>query len=91
MVILAFRKLGIRQAFNGECLSCTYAGGKFFILSYLLKKELITISLKKKVSFDELVQENRQQILKDKELLNQIEENLETKINQTDQRTAEEN
>lgn len=38
---------------------------------------VITISLKKRLSFDELVQLNRQQILEDKEILNRIEDNLE--------------
>ncbi|WP_010095679.1 FbpB family small basic protein [Ornithinibacillus scapharcae] len=38
---------------------------------------MITISLKKRLTFDELVQLNRQQILEDKEILNRIEDNLE--------------
>lgn len=38
---------------------------------------MITISLKKRLSFEELVQANRQQILDDKEILDRIEQNLE--------------
>ncbi|WP_139223963.1 FbpB family small basic protein [Lentibacillus halodurans] len=54
------------------------------------KKELITISLKKRLSFDELVQENRKQILQDESLLERIEQNLETKMHQSlDKKRAE--
>lgn len=38
---------------------------------------MITISLKKRLSFEELVQANRQQILEDKAFLDRIDENLE--------------
>ncbi|HAM80445.1 MAG TPA: FbpB family small basic protein [Ornithinibacillus sp.] len=38
---------------------------------------MITISLKKLLTFEELVQANRQQILEDREFLDRIEENLE--------------
>ncbi|WP_412975540.1 FbpB family small basic protein [Ornithinibacillus sp. 179-J 7C1 HS] len=38
---------------------------------------MITISLKKRLSFEELVQTNRQQILSDREILDRIEDNLE--------------
>jgi hypothetical protein len=38
---------------------------------------VITISLKKRFSFEELVQANRQQILEDKEFLDRFENNLE--------------
>ncbi|MGF7015404.1 FbpB family small basic protein [Ornithinibacillus bavariensis] len=41
------------------------------------KKGVITISLKKLLTFEELVQANRQQILEDREFLDRIEENLE--------------
>ncbi|OZU90218.1 FbpB family small basic protein [Virgibacillus indicus] len=41
------------------------------------------MSLKKKITFEELVQENRQQILKDKLLMEQIEQNLESRMHQT--------
>ncbi|MEN1969967.1 FbpB family small basic protein [Lentibacillus sp. N15] len=37
------------------------------------------MSLKKKLSFDELVNENRKQILQDQLLMEKIEQNLETK------------
>jgi hypothetical protein len=43
----------------------------------LLIKGVITISLKKRLSFEELVQVNRQQILEDKAILDRIEDNLE--------------
>lgn len=43
----------------------------------LYKKGVITISLKKRLSFEELVQTNRQQILSDREILDRIEDNLE--------------
>ncbi|MFS0672539.1 FbpB family small basic protein [Ornithinibacillus sp. 179-J 7C1 HS] len=35
------------------------------------------MSLKKRLSFEELVQTNRQQILSDREILDRIEDNLE--------------
>jgi hypothetical protein len=41
------------------------------------KKGVITISLKKRLTFEELVQANRQQILEDREILDRIEDNLE--------------
>ncbi|MBU8792396.1 FbpB family small basic protein [Oceanobacillus caeni] len=37
------------------------------------------MSLKKKLNFEELVQQNRRQILEDKELLDKIEQRLEDK------------
>ncbi|WP_217585515.1 FbpB family small basic protein [Lentibacillus saliphilus] len=37
------------------------------------------MALKKRVSFEELVQENRKQILQDRALMGKIEENLEQK------------
>jgi Fur-regulated basic protein B len=40
---------------------------------------VITISLKKRLTFEELVQANRQQILEDRIILDRIEENLERK------------
>ncbi|WP_176481852.1 FbpB family small basic protein [Paucisalibacillus globulus] len=43
----------------------------------LLLKGVITISLKKRLSFEELVQANRQQILEDRAILDRIEDNLE--------------
>lgn len=43
-------------------------------------KEWITIALKKRLSFDELVQENRKQILQDESVLEKIEQNIETKM-----------
>ncbi|WP_342729147.1 MULTISPECIES: FbpB family small basic protein [Virgibacillus] len=43
------------------------------------KKEWITISLKKRLSFDELVKENRRQILEDRTRLEEIEEGFEMK------------
>jgi len=39
--------------------------------------------LKKKLTFEELVQENRRQILEDRALMEQIEENLEKKFRKT--------
>ncbi|GAA0444798.1 hypothetical protein GCM10008983_22800 [Lentibacillus halophilus] len=41
---------------------------------------MIAISLKKNVSFEELVQENREQILQNEQLMEQIEKNMETKM-----------
>ncbi|WP_099158848.1 FbpB family small basic protein [Virgibacillus ndiopensis] len=41
------------------------------------------MSLKRRLSFDELVRENRKQILQDQTLLEKIEQNLEMKRNQT--------
>ncbi|RKQ13162.1 FbpB family small basic protein [Oceanobacillus bengalensis] len=41
------------------------------------------MSLKKKMTFEELVQENRRQILEDSFLLDKIEENIEKKMHQT--------
>ncbi|UJL48024.1 FbpB family small basic protein [Virgibacillus sp. NKC19-16] len=41
------------------------------------------MSLKKRLAFDELVRENRQQILKDHLLMEKIEENLEKKMHQS--------
>nr|WP_082918058.1 FbpB family small basic protein [Oceanobacillus sp. Castelsardo] len=38
------------------------------------------MSLKKKLNFEELVQQNRRQILEDKELLDKIEQRLEDKF-----------
>ncbi|WP_308418995.1 FbpB family small basic protein [Virgibacillus oceani] len=52
------------------------------------KKEWITISLKRRLSFDELVRENRKQILQDQTLLDKIEQNLESKRNQTLKKTS---
>lgn len=49
----------------------------------LFKKEWITISLKKKISFEQLVQDNKKQIMQDASLLERIERNLEMKMNQT--------
>lgn len=43
------------------------------------KKEWVTISLKKRVSYDELVKENRRQILEDHTRLQEIEQDLEMK------------
>nr|WP_177183374.1 FbpB family small basic protein [Lentibacillus persicus] len=38
------------------------------------------MALKKRLSFDELVQENRKQILQDESVLEKIEQNIETKM-----------
>ncbi|AVQ99145.1 hypothetical protein OBCHQ24_09035 [Oceanobacillus iheyensis] len=43
----------------------------------------MTISLKKKVSFEQLVQDNKKQIMQDASLLERIERNLEMKMNQS--------
>ncbi|QKY71609.1 FbpB family small basic protein [Lentibacillus sp. CBA3610] len=43
----------------------------------------MTISLKKRLSFDELVQENRKEILQDESVLERIEQNMETKMHQS--------
>ncbi|WP_156289153.1 FbpB family small basic protein [Oceanobacillus salinisoli] len=40
----------------------------------------MTISLKKKLTFEELVQQNRKQILEDNVLLDKIEQKLEKKF-----------
>ncbi|MFD2760310.1 FbpB family small basic protein [Lentibacillus juripiscarius] len=47
------------------------------------KKGLITISLKKRSSFEELVQENREQILQNETLMEKIEQKMETKMRQS--------
>ncbi|WP_084157538.1 FbpB family small basic protein [Oceanobacillus manasiensis] len=41
------------------------------------------MSLKKKISFEQLVQENKKQILQDSSLLERIERDIEMKMNQT--------
>ncbi|AXI09200.1 FbpB family small basic protein [Oceanobacillus sp. 143] len=41
------------------------------------------MSLKKKVTFEELVQENRRQILEDRRLLDKIEQELEMRMHQS--------
>ncbi|WP_338062642.1 FbpB family small basic protein [Virgibacillus halotolerans] len=43
----------------------------------------MAISLKKRLTFDELVSENRQQILKDQLLLEKIEQSLEMRMHQS--------
>ncbi|HLR63068.1 MAG TPA: FbpB family small basic protein [Lentibacillus sp.] len=43
----------------------------------------MTISLKKRLSFDELVQENRRQILQDETFLERFEQNMEKKMQQS--------
>ncbi|WP_010530725.1 FbpB family small basic protein [Lentibacillus jeotgali] len=40
----------------------------------------MTISLKKRLSFDELVKENRRQILQDESFLEKFEQNMEKKM-----------
>ncbi|MYL42078.1 MULTISPECIES: FbpB family small basic protein [Virgibacillus] len=47
------------------------------------------MSLKKKRTFDELVKENRQQILKDRYLLDRIEDQLERKRKSNQQKEAQ--
>nr|WP_081498501.1 FbpB family small basic protein [Oceanobacillus massiliensis] len=47
------------------------------------------MSLKKKLSFDELVAENRKQILQDRMLLERIENNMDMKMQQTVRRANE--
>ncbi|MFD1360470.1 FbpB family small basic protein [Lentibacillus salinarum] len=48
------------------------------------------MALKKRLSFDELVRENRNQILQDASLLDRIEQNVETKMHESlDQKSAE--
>ncbi|WP_425453618.1 FbpB family small basic protein [Oceanobacillus chungangensis] len=39
--------------------------------------------MKKKITFEELVEENRRQILEDRRLMDEIEQNLEMKMNQS--------
>lgn len=53
------------------------------------KKEWITISLKKHISFDELVQENRKQILKDRAQIEAIEDSFERKHQLPDKKSVE--
>ncbi|RYG71420.1 FbpB family small basic protein [Lentibacillus lipolyticus] len=43
----------------------------------------MTISLKKRSSFEELVQKNREQILQNETLMERIEQNMETKMRQS--------
>ena len=45
------------------------------------------MSLKRKISFDELVNENRQQILQDQVWMDRIEQNLDSKHKQVLNRT----
>ncbi|WP_072887674.1 FbpB family small basic protein [Ornithinibacillus halophilus] len=47
------------------------------------------MSLKKRVSYDELVQANRKQILEDKKLMEKIEENIERRIHENLQQNKE--
>ncbi|MFC4557233.1 FbpB family small basic protein [Virgibacillus kekensis] len=47
------------------------------------------MSLKKRTSFDELVKENKRQILEDQSLLKEIELNLEMKHHQLTRKKAE--
>ncbi|WP_311202019.1 FbpB family small basic protein [Aquibacillus koreensis] len=47
------------------------------ILKLLHVKERITISLRKKPTFEELVQENRNEILNDEAILEKIDEKIE--------------
>ncbi len=54
----------------------------------IAKKEWITISLKKRLTFDELVQENRKQILKDRSQIDAIEELFERKHQLPDKKSA---
>jgi len=49
----------------------------------------MAISLKKRLSFDELVQENRKQIMEDKRLLDRIERTLAIKRHQTPKYTLQ--
>ncbi|GIO26256.1 FbpB family small basic protein [Ornithinibacillus bavariensis] len=53
------------------------------------KKGVITISLKKRLTFEELVQANRQQILEDREILDRIEDNLEKRAREEISRRRE--
>ncbi|WP_139177908.1 FbpB family small basic protein [Oceanobacillus limi] len=48
------------------------------------------MSLKKRVSFDDLVQANRQQILEDKAIMEKIEKNIENKYYQSLQKENKE-
>ncbi|MFD2749190.1 FbpB family small basic protein [Virgibacillus siamensis] len=48
----------------------------------------MTISLKKRFSFDELVQENRKQILKDRAQIEAIEDSFERKHQLSDKKSA---
>ncbi|HLS09981.1 FbpB family small basic protein [Lentibacillus sp.] len=41
------------------------------------------MSLKKRLSFDELVQENRKQILQDESFLERFEQNMENKMHRS--------
>ncbi|WP_087971442.1 FbpB family small basic protein [Oceanobacillus rekensis] len=47
------------------------------------------MSLKKKFNFEELVAENRKQILQDRILMEKIESNLDMRMNQTVKKTNE--
>lgn len=49
----------------------------------MLQKEWFIISLKKRLSFDELVQENRKQIWQDESFLEKFEQNMENKMHQS--------
>ncbi|HLR80470.1 MAG TPA: FbpB family small basic protein [Bacillota bacterium] len=50
----------------------------------------MAISLKKRQSFEELVQANREQILQDKQLMDQIELNMERRWQQVSKRSKKE-
>ncbi|WP_249869655.1 FbpB family small basic protein [Oceanobacillus saliphilus] len=47
------------------------------------------MSLKKKMSFDELVAENRKQILQDRILMEKIENNMDMRMQKTIKKTNE--
>ncbi|WP_153736236.1 FbpB family small basic protein [Aquibacillus halophilus] len=51
-------------------------------------KERVTISLRKKPNFEELVQQNKQQILEDRNLLNAIDEKIEKRLTDSFKRDA---
>ncbi|WP_369413911.1 FbpB family small basic protein [Aquibacillus saliphilus] len=46
------------------------------------------ISLRKKPNFEELVQQNKTQILKDRHLMNEIDEKIEKRLNDSFKRNA---
>jgi hypothetical protein len=51
------------------------------ILLLIIEKEMITISLRKKPSFEDLLKENRNQIINDEQLMEKIEERIENRRN----------
>lgn len=80
-VIQQSKKMGpMTQVFMEEMLKKLDQDYKFSITwKYFLKKEWIPISLKRRLSYNELVNENRKEIMQDQSVLEKIESKFELK------------